>query len=202
VLAFGAHSTIDWTWFVPGVAIPALFCAGWLAGRGPLAAPVGRREHARAIAKTPAVGAALAGLAAVVLLAVWAVWQPLRSADAASAAITQASKGQLGAALSSARVAVARDPLALAPRFELSALYSAAHDERAARAALVDAVHMQPQNFESWLALGEYDLRHGRPQLALRSLNKTMALNVNSVPGLSDVAQAKAAIAAARANGG
>ena len=36
VLTFGIHSTIDWTWFFPGVTIPALVCAGWLAGRGPL----------------------------------------------------------------------------------------------------------------------------------------------------------------------
>ena len=36
VVIFGVHSTIDWTWYVPGVALPALLCAGWLAGRGPL----------------------------------------------------------------------------------------------------------------------------------------------------------------------
>jgi cytochrome c-type biogenesis protein CcmH/NrfG len=60
---------------------------------------------------------------------------------------------------------------------------------------------MQPQNFESWLALGEYDLQHGRPQLALTSLDKATSLNVNSIQGAKDVAQAKAAIAAARANG-
>jgi hypothetical protein len=34
VVTFGAHSAIDWTWFVPGVTVPALVCAGWLAGRG------------------------------------------------------------------------------------------------------------------------------------------------------------------------
>ena len=42
VVIFGAHSAIDWTWFIPGLAVPALVCAGWLAGRGPLAHPVGR----------------------------------------------------------------------------------------------------------------------------------------------------------------
>jgi hypothetical protein len=50
VVIFGAHSLIDWTWFIPGLAVPALVCAGWLAGRGPLAHPVGRaprRERAR-----------------------------------------------------------------------------------------------------------------------------------------------------------
>ena len=34
---FGIHSFVDWTWYVPGLACAALLCAGWLAGRGPLA---------------------------------------------------------------------------------------------------------------------------------------------------------------------
>ena len=33
VVCFGIHSTVDWTWFVPGDACVALLCAGWLAGR-------------------------------------------------------------------------------------------------------------------------------------------------------------------------
>jgi hypothetical protein len=45
VVTFGVHSAIDWTWFIPGVAVPALVCAGWLAGRGPLADPVGRARR-------------------------------------------------------------------------------------------------------------------------------------------------------------
>ncbi len=36
VLVFGLQSAIDWTWYFPGVTVPALLCAGWLAGRGPL----------------------------------------------------------------------------------------------------------------------------------------------------------------------
>ncbi len=36
VVVFGVHSLIDWTWYVPGNALVALICAGWLAGRGPL----------------------------------------------------------------------------------------------------------------------------------------------------------------------
>jgi O-antigen ligase len=37
VVVFGVHSLVDWTWYVPGDACVALLCAGWLAGRGPLA---------------------------------------------------------------------------------------------------------------------------------------------------------------------
>ena len=199
VLAFGAHSAIDWTWFVPGVAVPSLFCAGWLAGRGPLAAPVGRRAQARKLARNPAVGAAIAGLAAAVLLAAWAVWQPLHSADAASAAISAASRGDIGSALSNARAAVSRDPLALEPRFLLSGIDSSAGNERAARAALADAIDVQPENFESWLALADYDLRHNAPARALVSLRKTLSLNVNSVQAFQEVAQANAELAARQA---
>ena len=35
VAAFAVSSAIDWTWFAPGVALPALAAAGWIAGRGP-----------------------------------------------------------------------------------------------------------------------------------------------------------------------
>ena len=44
VAVFGVHSTIDWTWFVPGNAAVALLAAGWVAGRGPLG-----REAARGV---------------------------------------------------------------------------------------------------------------------------------------------------------
>ena len=47
-IAFGVHSAIDWTWFIPGAAVPALLCAGWLAGRGALGA-----APARAAAASP-----------------------------------------------------------------------------------------------------------------------------------------------------
>ncbi len=48
VVVFGIHSLADWTWYVPGDACVALLCAGWLAGRGPLAAD-GRDTSAQTI---------------------------------------------------------------------------------------------------------------------------------------------------------
>ncbi|HWF73049.1 MAG TPA: hypothetical protein VG186_06880, partial [Solirubrobacteraceae bacterium] len=65
VVIFGVHSAIDWTWFFPGLAVPALVCAGWLAGRGPLAEPVGRARAAagRAVAARAGAGRAVAGRA-------------------------------------------------------------------------------------------------------------------------------------------
>lgn len=37
VIVFGLHSTIDWTWFVPGPTLMAVAAAGFVAGRGPRA---------------------------------------------------------------------------------------------------------------------------------------------------------------------
>ena len=64
-VVFGVHSTIDWTWFVPGNVVPALLCAGWVASRTPLRErltgeePVARRR-APAIALRAATAAARA----------------------------------------------------------------------------------------------------------------------------------------------
>jgi O-antigen ligase len=58
VAVFGVHSLVDWTWYVPGNAVVALLCAGWLAGRGPLDAyrsdSVPTREWSAVAATTPA----------------------------------------------------------------------------------------------------------------------------------------------------
>ena len=53
VVVFGVHSLIDWTWFVPGNAVVALLCAGWVAGRGPLRARPRRGRGGRARAAPP-----------------------------------------------------------------------------------------------------------------------------------------------------
>ena len=55
VVVFGVHSFVDWTWFVPGNAVLALLCAGWLVGRGPTDEPIVRLkpaacDRARAVA--------------------------------------------------------------------------------------------------------------------------------------------------------
>ncbi len=62
VVVFGVHSLADWTWYVPGDACVALLCAGWLAGRGPLAAErVERSAQTMSFAALGAVAAAPAG---------------------------------------------------------------------------------------------------------------------------------------------
>jgi tetratricopeptide (TPR) repeat protein len=175
VLAFGLQSAIDWTWFFPGVTVPILLCAGWLAGRGPLARPVGRAARRAPILNRPGVGAAVTVLMATALLGAWLIWQPLRSANAANAAETA---GGLPAAFASARSAADYDPLSLQPLLILSSLYESENDLPAARSELVKGVNTQPDNYESWLALGTFDLNNEHnPERSLPSLRRAVALN-------------------------
>ena len=56
VIVFGVHSAIDWTWYVPGNAVPALLCAGFVASRT-TAARAPRRRRAAAPDAAPSVRA-------------------------------------------------------------------------------------------------------------------------------------------------
>jgi hypothetical protein len=174
VSGFGLSSAFDWTWYFPALAVPALLGAGWLAGRGPLASPVGRAPSRKPALSRPGAMAACSALMLASLICAWLIWQPLRSANDASA-VFSASNSR--AAFDDARSAQAADPLALQPLFVLQALYSAQGDEVAARRELVKAVQLQPQNYASWYALGSYDLNHHQPKLALPSLKRAYELN-------------------------
>ncbi len=190
VVTFGLHSVIDWTWFVPGVALPALICAGWLAGRGPLAHPTGLAVPRPSLLSGR--GAAAALLTAVALVCAWTIWQPLRSANAADAALAALGKGNIPAALADARAAAARNPVDVEPLWDLSAIYGASGHPGAARAELARAVRLQPANPATWLQLGEYDLQLGRRQEAIAVLNAALYLDPHSPEAQSAAAQASA----------
>ncbi len=194
VIAFGLQSAIDWTWFFVSVTVPALLCAGWLAGRGPLAGPVGRAPRRPSILARPAVAASVIALGAVSLLGAWLIWQPQSSADSVGSAESAAAAGNVRAAFADARDAADSDPLALQPLFLLSALYQSVSDRPAARAELVKAVQLQPDNSASWLQLGSYDLQQHRPRLALASLQQAYQLDPTVPETGATLNQAKAAL--------
>jgi tetratricopeptide (TPR) repeat protein len=178
VVAFGAHSLVDWTWYVPGNACVALLFAGWLAGRGPLsrlgagrsasgaAAQDGSSSRAAwapqrplgSLAELPRSRVAVAvAVIVAVLLAVWSQWQPQRSEDARQQALALLASNR-PAALAAAQTAVDRDPLSVQALFALSAVQQASGEPALARATLQRAVRLQPSNPEPWLHLGLYEL--------------------------------------------
>ncbi len=192
VLVFGLHSLVDWTWFIPGDAVLALACAGWLAGRGPLLGPVGRIGWRQPLTRSPVGAMASLAVATLTVVAAWGIVQPLRSADADSAAIGALARGDAAAALVDARQAATADPLALEPLYDLSAIYTARDDLRAAREELLDAVALQPENPSPWQVLGGFDLDRHDPGRALPEIERALALDPRS-------REVQALLAAARA---
>jgi len=165
VVTFGLHSLIDWTWFIPGTTVPALACAGWLAGRGPLSARVGCLERPRRLSRSPGAVMALISTVVVTLVAIWVIVQPLRSSDAAAAAETAAYQGNGGVALSDARSAAAEDPVSVDPLFLLAVIYDHLGNRASARGELVQATSRQPANAATWQELGCFDYSHHDPQM-------------------------------------
>jgi cytochrome c-type biogenesis protein CcmH/NrfG len=173
VVVFGIHSCLDFTFYFPGVTIPALLCAGWLAGRGPLAAPIGRRAGAHvSVRQRPAAGALVTGLVALALIGAWVMWQPLRSAQALADA-----ENHPESAFASAQAAASRDPLSIEPLYLLSVLNQDTKNVAAARVQLVKATEVQPDNPQSWAWLGVLDFGRGRPREAIADMQRVLALD-------------------------
>ncbi len=191
VISFGIHSTVDWTWFVPGDACVALLCAGWLAGRGPLgSAADGERQGKLRLPSLRELGPLRIGVAAATviaaLLAAWAQRQPQRSADASQEALALSARDP-AAARAAAQNAVDYDPVSAEALFTLSTIQQNAGQSALARATLVRAVHLQPSNPQTWQTLGEYDLQTGNPKAALNELRATVYLNPEAVAPLSAI---------------
>ncbi len=188
-VVFGAHSALDWTWFVPAVAITGIFAAGWVAGRGPIGTrPV--REGAPVPLdlvpgpKLPPRRAALRrlpvtlGVLAVGVLGVLVVMAPWRAERKSEDALELATAGNLAQAREAAADSRRLNPLSVAPFFDVAAIDSAADNEVAALRALQLAVQREPANPGSWDRLGQfylYDL--DRPERAIQVLRGAVFLD-------------------------
>jgi Tfp pilus assembly protein PilF len=80
-------------------------------------------------------------------------------------------------AFADARAAASSDPLSYEPHFLLAQLYRSANDDAAARAELVRATQIQPQNPATWLQLGNLQLQTGDLPQAIASMNRVGLLD-------------------------
>ena len=164
-VVFGVHSALDWTWFVPAVAITGLFCAGWVAGRGPLP-PMDAQAAAQEAEQPPpsrvpfrptgARGVAALAVIAVAVVSALAVAQPWRADREGDESLALLDKGDIPAARAAVERAADINPLSVEPYFERAAIEDAAGNRRAAARALEDAVRLEPASPEAWRRLGEY----------------------------------------------
>lgn len=214
-IVFGVHSALDWTWFVPAVAMTALFCAGWVAGRGPLGATASGTVAAseagapplEAVRPSPPsrqdvkrrapVAAALIAVAAVGALA---ISQPWRAEQKGDDALSLANVGNYEAARQAGEKAKDLNPLSVQPYFELAVVEDAAGNEQAATSLLEHAVQLQPSSAEAWLRLGDYFLfTLGDPDRAMPFLRGALYLDPISPAARSSFVAALRASQLARA---
>lgn len=192
-IAFGVHSAVDWTWFVPGTAVTGLLCAAWVAGRGPLDDAPPRAALPRPLRAAPGRLAIAAVVLVVGLAGAWAVWQPQRAASANDRAFAALTDGRLSQAQADAEQAARIDPFSIDPLLTLAAVQSVAHQPAAARATLQRAVRLQPANPETWLRLGQLELAQGRARRALTILNAAIFLDPHGPAAQAAYAQAQQA---------
>ena len=177
--AFAVSSAIDWTWFAPGVALPALASAGWIAGRGPLSRQVGiRGESWRTLGTRPGAILAITAVLAVGIGVVWETWQPLRSQNALNAGIAAHEAGDTTTALADFRTAVNAFPLSLTAIQYLGNAYASLGSPKAARRWLVHGTVVQPQNPCSWMYLGQYEWALGNHDEGAAALARAGELNI------------------------
>ena len=167
VVVFGVHSFVDWTWIVPGNAVPAMLCAGWVAGRGSLLDPLGprpdRHTWARVLRAEPWRVAGALGLVVVTAAAVWTTWQPQRSVNATDDALEAVEANRLPEARADVQRARAADPLSTTPFYVGATVEQVAGNIPGARRLYADAVHMQPVELGDLAATGAVRARPGQP---------------------------------------
>ena len=189
-VVFGVHSFVDWTWFVPGNAILALLCAGWVAGRGPTTEPIERRESIGFAVRQPWRIGLATGTVAVALVAAWTSWQPQRAVAQGSDALATAEAGNYPEARSQIADAERIDPLSVELLFQQAAIAQAAGDTEGARRALQEAVRKQPANAQTWLSLAQFELDQGRKPQALSAIGSALYLDPRSPAAISIYLQA------------
>jgi O-Antigen ligase len=180
--AFAVHSLVDIHWEFVAVGAPAFFSLGVVIGLG--AGPPARMR--------PLWAGATAAAAIAVLYSMTAPYASGRLVDSAYSAIAD---GDIGAAVSDGRSARWLDPLATDPLLALGDAESARTADRAALRYYRDAVKLQPENSNTWYALGSFEFFTGRYRAALHDLDRAYGLDpygpAGRPGGLLDQARAK-----------
>jgi cytochrome c-type biogenesis protein CcmH/NrfG len=170
------HALVDIDWDFVAVSAPVFFVGGLLIGLG------GEVREAKATERP-----LLAAAAAICLLAaVYSLTAPWLAANRTNDAVAALAEARAPAAASAARDAGDLNPFAVEPVFLLGTAYALAGDDRGAVRELERATRMQPENPDTWVQLGEYQLERCDVFAAYRALNNAYTLDPfgpTGVPG-------------------
>jgi tetratricopeptide (TPR) repeat protein len=125
-------------------------------------------------ARSPLWAVASIIAAPVLLFSLAAPWLAERESADAYAAI---ARNEPHNAVDDADRARSLNPLSIDPLLASAAAHEALGDERAALARYVDAVDLQPRNWQTWYELGRFELSIGFRDLALRHLSRARELD-------------------------
>jgi tetratricopeptide (TPR) repeat protein len=140
-------------------------------------------------------------VALIAVVAAWTVWQPQRSDTLGQQALQTLEAGDVDAARKQARAAHDHNPLAVDPLFKLAWIEEQAPNRQIqARAALQQAVRLQPANPEPWIQLAAFELRNGQAKAAEAASRRAVYLDPRSSRPLGVFLDARKQIAAAGAS--
>ncbi|MBI5310835.1 MAG: O-antigen ligase family protein [Actinobacteria bacterium] len=185
--AFGVHSAVDWTWYMPGVAAFGLVSAGWIFGSGTRLA--GRPAVEAAPPAAPATGRRAALLSATGILLIglataYAVYQPARATRKVDDGYGLLASGRAQAALESGQDAHDLDPTSDRPYYLIAAAHKELHQPKAADAVLTRIAVVQPANPETWIRLADFRLNESDdPRGAIEALGPLLYLSPNNERG-------------------
>lgn len=151
-LVWLVHTSVDWIHLIPGVTGTALGAAAVLLARsrGVVPAPARGRLHAVAVAVTGL-------LVLVTVLFVGRATLADHYATAAENALPAAPRR----ALADADRSLALNSDSVPAHHLRAAARARLHDYAGARGALLDAIRVEPDNFVTWVLLGDLAVRHG-----------------------------------------
>jgi hypothetical protein len=162
--AWAVHSLVDWDWEIPAVTIPALIavCVA--------AAPLGGARSRPPQRGAPALLAAASALAAVLLAASAAL--PSLAETKRVQALREAADGNLHGAASKAELAHKLNPLSVEPLFTQVAVARLRNQNAEAGSLLAEATRLQPDNFETWQRLSQFEFLQGDYRGAAAALRR------------------------------
>jgi cytochrome c-type biogenesis protein CcmH/NrfG len=139
---------------------------------------------------------AAGGVGVCLLAGVYSLTAPWLASNRVQDAYSAIFANDLRAGAADARDAASLNPFSVQPIWALAAAYESVPDVPGAVREYEQATRLQPENSDTWVALGEYELCHGNVFGAYRALNQAYTLDPfgrAGIPG-GPLDQARAAV--------
>jgi O-Antigen ligase len=187
VPAYLLHALADIDWDFVAVSAPVFFLGGLAIGMGGEVLEV--RARGRSLLAAGGVGVCL-------LAGVYSLTAPWLASNRVQDAYSAIFANDLRAGAADARDAASLNPFSVEPIWALAAAYESVPDVPGAVREYERATRLQPENSDTWVALGEYELCHGDVFGAYRALNQAYTLDPYGPTGIKNgpLDQARAAV--------